>query len=168
MTDPVLDQTVPSPTPSLVWRNPWHFLAFGLGSGTMRKAPGTWGSLMALPFMPLWLMLPQWGYGLMLAATMVFGCWLCGRVARDLGVHDHEGIVWDEMVGMWITLWLAPAVWYWWLLGFALFRLFDIFKPWPISWLDRNVDGGLGIMLDDIVAGICAWAALQAILMAVA
>lgn len=89
--------------PPSVWRNPWHFLAFGFGSGTLPKAPGTWGSLVALPFIPLWQMLPDWGYWLMLGVTMLFGFWLCGKVADDLRVHDHEGIVWDEMVGMWIT-----------------------------------------------------------------
>ena len=97
--------------PPSVWRNPWHFLAFGFGSGTLPKAPGTWGSLVAVPFIPLWQMLPDWGYWLMLGLTMLFGVWLCGKVADDLGVHDHEGIVWDEMVGMWITLWLVPEGW---------------------------------------------------------
>ena len=86
-------------------------------------------------------------------------------MARDLGVHDHGGIVWDEMVGIWITLWLAPAGWQWLLLGFGLFRLFDIVKPWPIRWIDRQVHGGLGIMLDDVLAGVFAWLALQAVVL---
>jgi phosphatidylglycerophosphatase A len=86
---------------------------------------------------------------------------LCGKVAEDLRVHDHEGIVWDEMVGMWITLWLVPEGWGWLLVGFLLFRLFDILKPWPISWIDRHVHGGVGIMLDDVLAGVFAWLALQ-------
>lgn len=81
---------------TLVWSNPWHNLAFGFGSGLMPKAPGTWGSLVALPFVPLWQLLPGWGYVLMLGLTMLFGVWLCGKVARELGVHDHEGIVWDR------------------------------------------------------------------------
>ncbi|PTS85982.1 phosphatidylglycerophosphatase A [Pseudomonas sp. HMWF032] len=149
--------------PPSVWRNPWHFLAFGFGSGTLPKAPGTWGSLVALPFIPLLQMLPDWGYWLMLGATMLFGFWLCGKVADDLRVHDHEGIVWDEMVGMWITLWLVPHGWGWLLLGFLLFRVFDILKPWPIRWVDRHVHGGVGIMLDDVLAGVFAWMALQLI-----
>ncbi|MBX9755593.1 MAG: phosphatidylglycerophosphatase A [Pseudomonadaceae bacterium] len=151
--------------PPSVWRNPWHFLAFGFGSGTLAKAPGTWGTLVGLAFVPLWHLLPDWGYCLMLVLTTLFGVWLCGKVARDLGVHDHGGIVWDEMVGIWITLWLAPTGWQWLLLGFALFRLFDIVKPWPIRWIDRQVHGGLGIMLDDVLAGVFAWLALQAVIL---
>jgi phosphatidylglycerophosphatase A len=150
--------------PPSVWRNPWHFLAFGFGSGTLPKAPGTWGTLVGLAFMPLWQLLPGWGYGLMLGLSTLFGVWLCGKVARDLGVHDHGGIVWDEMVGIWITLWLVPADWYWLLLGLGLFRLFDIVKPWPIRWVDRQIHGGFGIMLDDVLAGIFAWLALQLII----
>jgi phosphatidylglycerophosphatase A len=149
--------------PPSVWRNPWHFLAFGFGSGAMRKAPGTWGTLVGLLFVPLLQLMPHWGYGLVLVLGSLFGIWLCGKVARELGVHDHEGIVWDEFVGIWITLWLAPDGWVWLLLGFLLFRLFDILKPWPISWVDRQVHGGFGIMLDDILAGVAAWLALHAI-----
>lgn len=159
MNDPL--QAPARPVPPSVWRNPWHNLAFGFGSGTLPKAPGTWGSLIALPFVPLLQALPTWGYGLLLVLTALFGCWLCGRVADDLGVHDHEGIVWDEMVGIWITLFLAPVGWGWLLLGFLLFRLFDVLKPWPISWVDRHVHGGVGIMLDDLLAGIAAWGTLQ-------
>jgi hypothetical protein len=83
----------------------------------LAQGPGTWGSLVALPFIPLWQMLPDWGYWLMLGISMLFGFWLCGKVANDLRVHDHEGIVWDEMVGMWITLWLVPEGWQWLLQG---------------------------------------------------
>jgi len=127
----------------------------------MPKAPGTWGSLVALPFVPLWQLLPGWGYLLMLGLTMLFGVWLCGKVARELGVHDHEGIVWDEFVGIWITFWLVPEGWYWMLLGFVIFRVMDIAKPWPISWVDRHIHGGFGIMLDDILAGVAAWVVMQ-------
>ena len=102
-----------------------------------------------------------WAYAVLLAAGLVFGVWLCGKVARDLGVHDHEGIVWDEMVGMWITLWLVPEGWWWLLIGFVVFRIVDILKPWPISWVDRNVHGGVGIMLDDVLAGVFAWLVMQ-------
>ena len=84
-----------------------------------------------------------------------------GKVADDLRVHDHEGIVWDEMVGMWITLWLVPEGWWWLLIGFVVFRIVDILKPWPISWVDRNVHGGVGIMLDDVLAGVFAWLVMQ-------
>lgn len=139
-----------------VWSNIWHFLAFGFGTGLAKKAPGTWGTLAGLAVMPLlyWLPLPLALLWIVLAS--VFGVWLCGRVAEDLGVPDHGGIVWDEMVGIWLTLILLPNSLLWWVLGFVLFRILDIVKPWPISWLDRHVAGGLGIMLDDILAGVIA------------
>lgn len=154
------DQPHPRVPPS-VWRNPWHFLAFGLGSGTLPKAPGTWGSLLGLAAVPLLQWLPLWGYAGVLLAASLLGIWLCGRVADDLGVHDHEGIVWDEFVGIWLTLFLAPPGWLWFCVGFVLFRFFDILKPWPIGWADRHVEGGLGIMLDDLLAGLLAFACLQ-------
>lgn len=145
-----------------VWSNVWHFLAFGFGTGLAKKAPGTWGTLAGLALMPLLYLLPLWLGLVVIVLASVFGIWLCGRVADDLGVHDHGGIVWDEMVGIWMTLILLPNTWQWWLLGFVLFRILDIFKPWPISWLDRHVDGGLGIMLDDMLAGLIAAALLYA------
>jgi len=149
---------------TLVWSDPWHNLAFGFGSGLMPKAPGTWGSLVALPFVPLWQLLPGWGYLLMLGLTMLFGVWLCGKVARELGVHDHEGIVWDEFVGMWITLMALPTLdWQWVAAGFVIFRIFDMWKPWPIRWFDRNIHGGMGIMVDDIVAGVISAGVLYVI-----
>lgn len=141
-------------TPASVWRNPVHFLAFGFGSGAAAKAPGTWGTLVAMPFILLWQQLPLWGYAGVIVAATLLGIWLCERTAKDLGVHDHGGIVWDEFVGVWIALWLAPAGWTWLIAGFLLFRLFDIWKPWPIGWVDTRVGGGLGIMLDDILAGL--------------
>lgn len=149
-----------TPTPPQVWRNFWHFLAFGFGTGLARKAPGTWGTLAGLVFVPFlqWLALPI-ALAIIVFATL-FGVWLCGKVAKDLGVHDHGGIVWDEIVGIWLTLILLPAHWTWWLAGFVVFRLFDILKPWPISVLDRKVSGGLGIMLDDLLAAVLAAAVL--------
>lgn len=161
MTDSL--QVPASPVSPSVWTNPWHNLAFGLGSGTLPKAPGTWGSLVALAFVPLLQALSPWLYGALLVVAAVFGCWLCGKVARDLGVHDHEGIVWDEFVGIWITLFLAPPGLGWLLLGFVAFRVLDIAKPWPIRWADRHVEGGLGIMLDDLLAGIGAWGVVQGV-----
>ncbi|QEY58245.1 phosphatidylglycerophosphatase A [Pseudomonas sp. C27(2019)] len=145
-----------------VWSNVWHFLAFGFGTGLAKKAPGTWGTLAGLALMPLLYLLPLWLGLVVIVLASVFGIWLCGRVADDLGVHDHGGIVWDEMVGIWITLILLPNSWQWWLLGFIVFRVLDIFKPWPISWLDRHVSGGLGVMLDDMLAGLIAAALLYA------
>ena len=154
------DQPHPRVPPS-VWRNPWHFLAFGLGSGTLPKAPGTWGSLLGLAAVPLLQWLPLWGYAGVLLAASLLGIWLCGRVADDLGVHDHEGIVWDEFVGIWLTLFLAPPGVLSLCVGFVLFLFFDILKPWPLGWADRHVEGGLGIMLDDLLAGLLAFACLQ-------
>ena len=106
-----------------------------------------------MPFILLWQQLSVAGYGAVIVAATLLGIWLCQRTAEDLGVHDHGGIVWDEFVGVWIALWLAPVGWLWLLAGFVLFRLFDILKPWPIGWVDKRVGGGLGIMLDDILAG---------------
>lgn len=153
-----------SKTPASVWRNPVHFLAFGLGSGAAPWAPGTFGTLAAVP---LWYLLAQTSLPVYLTLTLVafvIGIWLCGRTSRDLGVHDHGGIVWDEFVGYWITMIAVPVDWIWALLGFVLFRLFDIWKPWPIRPIDRHVHGGLGIMLDDVLAGVFAALVLQGLL----
>lgn len=143
------------------WGNPVHLLAFGLGSGAFPLAPGTMGTLAAVPLYLLIRPLPDWAYLLLVIFLFLLGVWLCGTTSRDLGMHDHGGIVWDEWVGFLFTLWLAPPGWGWVLAGFLLFRLFDILKPWPIGWLDRRVSGGLGIMLDDLVAGLFAFLIIQ-------
>lgn len=145
-----------------VWRNPVHLLAYGLGSGLSPKAPGTAGTVVAVG---IWLLLPamHWSaYLVFLLVTFAIGIWLCGKTSSDLGLHDPGGIVWDEFVGYWITMFMAPAGWGWVIGGFALFRLLDIFKPWPVKWADTQVKGGLGIMLDDVLAGIMAALCLQA------
>ncbi len=143
------------------WSNPLHLLACGLGSGAAPKAPGTFGTIAVVPLYLLIQPLAAWHYLLIVLAMTLFGVWLCHRVTEDLGVHDHPRIVWDEWVGFLITMWLAPSGWIWLLAGFVLFRLFDIVKPWPIYLLDRRVPGGWGIMLDDILAGIFAFALIQ-------
>jgi phosphatidylglycerophosphatase A len=143
------------------WSNPLHLLAFGLGSGAAPKAPGTFGTIAAIPLYLLLNQLTQLHYLIVVLLLAGFGVWLCHVVAQDLGVHDHPGIVWDEWVGFFITMWLAPTGWGWLLLGFVLFRFFDIVKPWPIDLLDNNVPGGLGIMLDDVVAGLYSFALIQ-------
>ncbi|KDE39734.1 MAG: phosphatidylglycerophosphatase A [Nitrincola lacisaponensis] len=152
-------------TPASVWYNPVHFAAFGFGSGAAPVAPGTFGTLAALP---LWLFifapLSTDAYLLTLLVSFIIGVWLCHQTSEDIGVHDHGGIVWDEFVGLWIALFAVPMHWFWILLGFALFRLFDIWKPWPIGWADRRVSGGLGIMLDDVIAGVYALVVLQCLL----
>jgi phosphatidylglycerophosphatase A len=142
--------------PKSVWRNPIHLLAFGLGSGAAPKAPGTFGTLVAVLIYLGLQYLSLFTYSLIVIFSFVFGVYICEKTSRDLAVHDHSGIVWDEFVGYWITMWFAPMGWIWIVVGFLLFRLFDIWKPWPISWCDQKVPGGLGIMLDDVVAGIFA------------
>jgi phosphatidylglycerophosphatase A len=151
-----------------VLRNPVHLLAFGFGSGLAPKAPGTFGTLAAVPFYLLLAQLPLPLYLLVLVLAFGIGIWICDKTARDLGVHDHGGIVWDEFVGFWLTMLVAPPGWPWVVAGFVLFRLFDIVKPFPINWLDRHVKGGLGIMLDDALAGSFAWLCLQLLYLALA
>ncbi len=143
------------------WRDPIHWLAFGFGSGAIRKAPGTWGTLAAIPFYLLFADVAWPIYIGIVAAAFFAGIYICDKTAKDLGVHDHGGIVWDEFVGLWITLFLVPDGWLWLVAGFILFRIFDISKPWPINWADKKVSGGLGIMIDDVIAGVFALAILQ-------
>ena len=142
--------------------SPVHWLAFGFGSGFAPKAPGTLGSAAAtLLYLPL-AELPLAIYCVLVVLGFVAGVWICGSTSRQLGVHDHGGIVWDEFVGVWITLMAVPPNLSGMLFGFLLFRLLDIVKPWPIKCADKKVHGGLGIMLDDAIAGILASASLQA------
>ncbi len=148
------------PSPRLL-RNPLHLLALGFGSGLAPVAPGTFGTLVAVPFYYLLVHAGAAVYFSVLCAATLFGIGICGYTARALGVHDHPAIVWDEVVGYLITMAWAPTAWYWMAMGFVLFRLFDILKPWPVRWADRRVHGGLGIMLDDILAGVMAWLVLQ-------
>ena len=151
------------PIPLRFLLHPVHFWSLGLGSGLAPKAPGTFGTLLAvLLYLPLqYLHLTT--YIIVLLATFFIGIWLCQKTSDALSVHDHPAIVWDEFVGYWLTMLYAPQGWEWILLGFILFRLFDIWKPWPISKLDQTVKGGLGIMLDDVIAGIFGLVILQII-----
>lgn len=144
-----------------IFKNPIHCLAFGFGSGLAPKAPGTFGTLMAIPLYLLLSELPLISYAAVVVAAFILGIYLCGKTADDLGVHDHPGIVWDEFVGFWITMFAAPAGLLWLVIGFSLFRLFDIWKPWPIKLFDNNMKTGLGIMIDDVLAGIYALVLLQ-------
>jgi phosphatidylglycerophosphatase A len=139
-----------------VLTDPVHILAFGFGTGLSPFAPGTVGSLVGVLF--AWLTLDL-GLPLQLgiaAAISLSGIWICGESARRIGVHDHGGIVWDEIAGMYITLLAAPPTVAGWILGFVLFRAFDIAKPWPIRDLDHRLRGGAGIMLDDLAAALYA------------
>lgn len=112
------------------------------------------GSLAAIPFWYL-MTLPWQLYSLVVMLGICIGVYLCHQTAKDMGVHDHGSIVWDEFIGMWITLMALPTNdWQWVTAGFVIFRILDMWKPWPIRWFDRNVHGGMGIMIDDIVAGV--------------
>ena len=136
--------------------SPTLMLAFGFGSGLSPKAPGTIGTIAAIPLWLLLCQLPMVLYGLVVLAATLLGFYICGRAAKQLGVHDHSGIVWDEFVGLWIAMAFLSPSFASVMCGFVLFRFFDIVKPWPIGWLDKKVQGGMGIMFDDIVAGIFA------------
>ncbi|MDI9818165.1 MULTISPECIES: phosphatidylglycerophosphatase A [unclassified Legionella] len=144
-----------------VWQDPVYFIAFGFGSGLMPIAPGTWGTLAAIPVYLLIANQPIGIYLLLTIAAFLLGVWVSDKVSRDLGVHDYRGIVWDEVVGYLLTMAAAPVSLTWMLVGFLLFRLFDIWKPQPIRLLDRHVRGGLGVMLDDLLAAIPAWLIMQ-------
>ncbi|UNP89265.1 phosphatidylglycerophosphatase A [Aeromonas encheleia] len=142
-------------------KNPLHLLAVGFGSGLSPVAPGTMGTLAAIPLYLLVSGLPTPWFIVLLVVGFIVGIWICQVATDAIGMPDHGGIVWDEVIGFGVTMIAAPAGWAWVLAGFLLFRLFDIFKPWPISWFDRRVHGGLGIMLDDVFAGIFALVCMQ-------
>lgn len=139
-----------------VFTNPVHLLAYGFGAGLSPKAPGTMGTVVAIPIYVLLVWLGPTVYFVFLAVALVAGIFICGYTAKVLGVDDPKSVVWDEVVGYLITMIGVPLGAVWVVAGFLLFRLFDIWKPWPIRWLDRNVKGGLGIMVDDVAAAIPA------------
>jgi phosphatidylglycerophosphatase A len=144
------------PVPAALLRDPVHLLALGFGSGLAPVAPGTFGSLVGLLF---GLAVAPFGLRVAVAVTIAVtlaGIWICGESARRLGVHDHSAIVWDEVAGMMLTLLAAPRSWWGIALAFGLFRLFDVWKPWPIREIDHGMRGGLGIMLDDVMAAVMA------------
>ncbi len=152
-----------SKAPFVPWRRFVHFLAFGFGSGRSPVAPGTFGTLVGIPAYLLLQPLAIYIYVAVVAAMFGVGVWLCHVTEQDLGTHDHSGIVWDEIVGYLITMFMAPAGWEWVVLGFLLFRLFDIWKPFPIRQIERRIQGGFGNMLDDALAALYAWVVLQAV-----
>jgi phosphatidylglycerophosphatase A len=150
--------TTSNPKPDLrfLFARKTHFLALGLGTGLSPRAPGTVGTVLGfLLFWPLatHALAVQWGA---LAMLFALGVWACGRTARDLGVADHGSIVWDEIVAFALVLTLTPRSPLWFGVAFLLFRLFDIWKPWPIRYFDRTLKGGFGVMLDDVLAAIYA------------
>ena len=152
--------------PKQILTDPILFLAFGFGSGLAKKAPGTCGTMAAIP---LYLLIAQTGnliYSLLTLVVTIAGIWICDSAADKLGEHDFGGIVWDEIAGYLITLWFIPFTWLNVGLGFVLFRFFDILKPWPIKIADKRVKGGFGIMLDDVLAAVFANIVLRLVLAA--
>lgn len=141
------------PAPRWVFQNLWHMIAFGFGAGLLRPAPGTWGTLFAWL---LWVLLFPGRSDTIILVVLVLaffiGCLACERVGRALGVSDHGGMVWDEMVAFWLVLWLTPDVLAAQAVAFVLFRFFDIVKPPPVRYFDRRLRGGFGVMWDDILA----------------
>lgn len=144
-------------------KRPHQFFGLGFGLGLAPKAPGTFGTFAALPFIFTTLYFPLWLQIVFAVVISVFGLWACGKTADDLGVHDHPAIVWDEVAGFYITMIGAAISWQSLLVGFVLFRFFDIVKPGPIRILDKRLHGGLGIMADDVLAGIFSLICVQAL-----
>lgn len=150
-----------SPDWRFVISNPAHFLAFGFGSGLAKVGPGTWGSLAAIPLYLLLMPLPFLAYMLLVGIMFLAGIHICEVTGRAIGIHDYGGIVWDEIVAMLLILAFVPATWAWIIAAFVAFRIFDIWKPFPIRWFDRSLHGGLGVMLDDLLAAGYALAVLK-------
>ena len=140
----------------LALRTPEGLLAFGFGAGLSRHAPGTAGTILAVPPGLLLINLPPGVYWSILVLCFLLGIYVCGVCSEKLGVEDPGAIVWDEMVAFWLTVAFVPLSWPWWLAAFVLFRFFDIVKPWPIPALEKRLHGGLGIMFDDVVAAVYA------------
>lgn len=146
-----------------VFSDPVYFMAFGFGSGLLPKAPGTWGTLVGILIYFLMMNLSSGIYLFVTILAFLLGVYVSEKVTQDLGTHDYGGIVWDEVVGYLLTMFMVPHSLIWIVLGFILFRVFDIWKPQPIGWVDERVKGGLGIMLDDVLAAIPAWLLLHAL-----
>ena len=153
-----------SSTLHTVLRDPIHIFSFGFGAGLSPIAPGTVGTLVAVPIYILLSTFPSFMYLLFVIILFGVGSWASAQTTEALNIHDHPGIVIDEIVGFLITMLFVPFSWYWIILGFFLFRLFDIWKPWPISIVDQRIKGGVGIMLDDVLAAIYALLSLHIVI----
>ena len=149
------------PSVSMLLQHPAHFFALGLGSGLAAKAPGTFGSLVGLPFFWLIAVYALSTQLIIIAVLFLLGIYFCQVTGDALGVPDHGSIVWDEIVAMMLVLTVTPNEWHWTLTAFLLFRLFDIWKPYPIRQLDRRFKNGLGVMLDDLLAAVYAMLSVQ-------
>lgn len=144
-------------------KRPVCFLGLGFGSGLAPKAPGTFGTLAAVPIYYLIKDVPLAIYLAIVLVAFIAGIWICQKSAEWLQKDDPSAVVWDEIVGYLITMIAAPSGWQWMVVGFILFRVFDILKPWPISWADKSLHGGFGIMIDDVIAGLFAAMCMQAL-----
>lgn len=159
--DGLRDYTNIPPIPPTVWTNPLHFIAFGFGTGTIPFAPGTFGTLIAIPFYLAMQSLSAATYLAVLIFIILSSTWVCHKVTQEIGIEDHQGMCLDEVVGYLVTMFCAPIGWKWIWIGFLLFRFFDILKPWPIRFIDRRMTGGIGIILDDVLAGVMSCIVLQ-------
>ena len=160
----ILAKIMHQPNLLFLLRHPAHFFALGFGSGLAPKAPGTIGTLVGLPL--FWLMADFSLISQLLYIFLLFvaGIFVCDKSGKDIGVADHGSIVWDEIVAMMLVLTFTPPSWLSWLLAFLLFRLFDIWKPFPIRQFDAKLKNGFGVMFDDFLAAIYAIFSLKAIL----
>lgn len=149
------------PVPATIWQNPLYFMAFGFGSGAIPFAPGTFGTLAAIPFYLLIQPLPVMNYFIITVLFTLASMWICDQVSREIHSHDHPGMCLDEFAGFFVTMMFAPTGAFWLVTGFLFFRLFDIWKPWPIRYLDENIHGGFGMVLDDVAAGFLAMLLMQ-------
>lgn len=149
--------------PEKIWQNPLYFIAFGFGSGAIPIAPGTFGTLMAIPFYLCIQYLPFFFYISLVIILIIASSMLCQKISRELNIHDHPGMCIDEFVGFFVTMIHAPKGFTWIIIGFLLFRVFDIWKPWPIRYLDEKIHGGFGMIIDDVIAGLFAMTLLQVI-----
>ena len=152
------------PNFSFLIKHPAHFLALGFGSGLAPKAPGTFGTIIGLP---LFYLIAHYSLNIQLsiiALLFLVGIYLCDVAGKALGVSDHGSIVWDEIAAMMLVLTITPMHWLWWLIAFGLFRLFDIWKPFPIRQCDAKLKGGFGVMFDDLLAALYALIVLKALL----
>jgi phosphatidylglycerophosphatase A len=153
-----------SPDRAFLFRHPAHFLALGFGSGLALKAPGTFGTLVGLPLFAVLMLLPEASHFVVIAVLFLVGIPICRKAGDELGVSDHGSIVWDEIVAMLLALEFTPRNVWWWATAFVLFRLFDIWKPFPIRQCDALLKGGFGVMFDDLLAAFYAIAALKTLL----
>ena len=162
--------TTSAKTPNLQFllQHPAHFFGLGFGSGLATKAPGTFGTVVGYPLFWLISVYVLSTQLIIITALFIIGIYFCDMTGRALGVSDHGGIVWDEIVAMMLVLAFTPNLWQWWLAAFLLFRLFDIWKPYPIRQFDAKLKNGFGVMFDDLLAAIYAIISLQGLLWIVA